>query len=72
MTIRAKFILVEKTETAHDFNLKWHPVISGSKENEEYFKYTPWGELKLGGLKAIVANHLTVGKAYYLDIIEAE
>jgi hypothetical protein len=44
------------------------PVTGGSEENEQYFKWTPGGELKLCVLNK---QYFEPGKAYYVDIEEA-
>ena len=40
MTVRAKFHVVEKTETTWDKGIKLEPVTAGSPENEAFFATT--------------------------------
>ena len=70
--VRAKFICDSKTENRGEFSIILMPVTSGSKENEEFYKYTPWGRLELGGLKKEIADGMKVGGEYYIDITAAE
>lgn len=51
--------------------LTFWAVTSGSKENEEFFRYTPSGQLTLCVVRPEVAEQLTVGAEYYLDISPA-
>jgi hypothetical protein len=73
--VRAKFYVTEKTEQPGTpnslFTVKMAPVTSGSKENAEFYKWTPGGSLLLGTINADVAAKLEVGKEYYLDISPA-
>ena len=43
MSVRAKFKLVGREEGREGFSLRFEPVVSGSPENDQFFKYTPWG-----------------------------
>lgn len=45
------------------------PVTGGCKENEDFYKWTPGGELKLSVLKN---QNFESGKDYYIDISLAE
>ena len=45
------------------------PVYSGSPENEEFFKWTPGGDLSLSVVNPDV--EFEPDKEYYIDIIEA-
>ena len=69
MTDRAKFKCTELTLTEHGHRAKFVPVTSGSPENEKFYKYTPGGSLELGTIKEMP---FSLGKSYYLDIIEAD
>lgn len=67
----AKFKLVEKTETEYGGKVKFLPVVNGSAENENFFKWTPYGEISIGTINQIVLDKMTVGKDYYVDFREA-
>lgn len=73
MTVRAKFVCLsnqgDKTsdgEMVH--TILFRPVYGGNAENDAFFKWTPSGELRLGVVKATVAEQFTVGNEYYVDI----
>ncbi len=48
---------------------RFEAVISGSPENESFFRWTPSGTLQLGTVRG---GQFEVGKQYYLDIIPCE
>jgi hypothetical protein len=50
------------------YEAEFSAVCTGSKENEEFFKWTPSGSLKIGVYKEDVFQP---GKDYYIDISEA-
>lgn len=72
MQVRAKFYVQSKTEYKDGFHVKLNPVVSGSKENSEFYKYTPGGSLELQTINPDAAAQLEVGKEYYLDISLAQ
>jgi hypothetical protein len=74
-TVRCKYVCREivTREGTRDpegklYEVRFSPVTSGSPENEEFYKWTPAGELKIGTIKRMPFE---VGKSYYLDITEA-
>jgi hypothetical protein len=70
--VRAKFTVVSKTENADGgFYVKLQPVVSGSDENKEFYKWTPGGELNLSTINKAAADAFKPGKSYYLDFTEA-
>ena len=70
--VRAKVMIKEKKETAGGaFEITADVVVGGSEENDKYFVFTPYGELKLGTLNAGAADQLVVGQEYYLDLTPA-
>ncbi|MCB1020331.1 MAG: hypothetical protein KDC27_10400 [Acidobacteria bacterium] len=71
MKVRAKFKLHTKAEAEDGFSLTFFPVTSGSKENEEFFRYTPSGTLNLSTVNKDAAAQFTPGAEYYLDITPA-
>lgn len=67
---RAKFRCVEKKQADEGFVYKFSPVVGGTtKENDSFFKYTPWGLLEMGVVNPNV--DFEVDKEYYLDFIKA-
>ncbi len=49
------------------YEAEFFAVTGGSAENDEFFKYTPYGSLKIGLYKE---NTFQPGKEYYIDIFE--
>ncbi len=72
MTVRCKFKCESKTQTTGGFSISLTPVTCGSKENEAFFKWTPWGKFELGTINAEAAAQFEPGKEYYIDISCAE
>lgn len=70
-TVRAKFKCTERTNTEQGDRFILVPVMQGSYENEEFFKWTPFGKLEMGILNPEAANKFEVGKEYYIDFIPA-
>ena len=71
--VRAKFTVVEKTETADaSFSVRLTPVISGSEENKNFYKWTPGGQIQLSTINKDAAAQLEPGKSYYVDFTKAE
>lgn len=48
-----------------------YPVISGSPENERFFRYTPGGVITLGTINLEAAKQFEVGKEFYVDFTPA-
>jgi hypothetical protein len=71
MTTRCKFKCDSKKEVATGYIFEMLPVTHGSKENEEFFKYTPMGKFEFGTVNHEAASQISVGKEYYIDITEA-
>lgn len=69
--MRCKVRLEEITKTTSGTSVKFTPVTSGSAENQSFFKYTPYGEIRLGIVNDVVTDKLVVGKQYYVDFSEA-
>jgi hypothetical protein len=72
MVVRAKFKCVELTQTENGEKIKLIPVSSGSKENENFFKWTPYGSIEIGTINTEAAKEFNVGKQYYVDFTLAE
>lgn len=74
--VRAKFLVTEKKENHATpesvFTITMNPVTSGSPENDQFYKYTPGGQLVLSVLNADAAAALEVGKQYYVDFTPAK
>lgn len=51
------------------YEAEFSVVCDGSAENKEFFKWSPWGSLKLGTHRE---DRFVPGKEYYLDITGAD
>ena len=69
--VRCKFKCISKTETSDGFKINMQPVVSGSKENEEFFTFTPYGSMEIGTVNHDAAAQIMVGHEYLIDITEA-
>lgn len=69
--MRAKFQVSTVTHMENGSELKLLPVTHGSPENEEFFKWTPYGEIKLGLLGAEQIEGISPGQQFYIDLIPA-
>lgn len=74
-SVRAKFKCTEIVQRSHYekenpvlYVAKFVPVMSGSKENEKFYHYSPSGSLELGTIKQMPFE---IGKEYFLDISPA-
>jgi len=67
---RAKFKCTEVSLTEHGNTVTFNPVVSGSKENESFFKWTPYGEIKMGIVNPDI--HFEPGHEYYVDFTLAK
>ena len=73
MTVRAKFKVTQVTE--HEGALKTarlQAVTSGSKENEELFKWTPSASIDLSTMNPAAAEQFKPGREYYVDFTPVE
>ncbi len=73
MTVRAKF-KVESVESngADGGTVKLTPVMSGSPENESFFKFTPWGSIEIGTINMAALAQFERGAEFYVDFIRAD
>lgn len=66
--VRAKFKCVKNESNSVNLEV----VINGSKENEEFFKYTPGGLIQIVVDNEKAREQFEVGKEYYVDFTIAE
>lgn len=71
MSVRAKFKVVEKAITETGEVIKMQPVVGGNPENDSFFKWTPYGEIRMGTINPDAASQFEVGKEYYIDFTKA-
>ena len=73
MKTRCKFkcthVEAQGSESDPQQYARFEAVVSGSPENESFFRWTPSGQLSLGVVRG---GQFEVGKEYYLDITPAE
>lgn len=77
--VRAKFKVdsIEKFmggdgELAPEATIRLSPVYSGSKENEEFYRWTPAGQIVLATVNGQAVKQFEEGKEYYVDFTPAE
>ena len=70
--VRAKFKVTEVTENENGHRIKMTPVTTGSEENKQFFKYTPYGSIEIGTINNDVAKELLVGQDFYVDFTKAD
>jgi hypothetical protein len=70
--VRAKFKCTIKAETGDTTHIVLEPVVTGSKENEDFYKYTPAGRIDLGVVNKAAADQFEQGKEYYIDFKPVE
>ena len=77
MTVRAKFKVQTITrQRMYDGSgelqtIRLTPVISGSPENEQFYKYTPVGQIELGTINAEVGSEFVLDGEYFVDFTKA-
>jgi hypothetical protein len=64
--VQAKFTCTSKKEVPDGFVIEMIPVVSGSPENERYFKYTPFGKIEMGTINRDASDSFIVGTSYYV------
>lgn len=69
--MRCKVKLETITRNASGYEVTYVPVTTGSPENQAFFKYTPYGSIKLGIVNDKVVAGLEPGKEYYIEFTEA-
>jgi len=72
MKVRCKFKCTKKILGENGTEIILVPVTSGSEENSNFFKWTPYGEFRMGTVSDSVAEQFIPSKQYYIDIIVVE
>lgn len=65
MKVIAKFSCEEITENKAGFRVNLLPVMNGSKENIEFYKYTPGGNISLSLLQPETAANFEIQLKIY-------
>lgn len=71
MVTRCKFKCDSVTFNMSSANVLLTPVVTGSKENESFFKYTPYGKFEFGTINKDAAEQFVPGNEYFIDITQA-
>lgn len=72
MSIRAKFKVISVTEQEGGLKtVELQPVTSGSPENDRFFKWTPFGQIKMGTVNTDAAVQFVPGDMFYVDFTKA-
>lgn len=72
MQVRAKFKVEEVTFTKDGGRIILLPVTSGSPENDEFFKWTPYGKIEIGTINAEAIKQFNPCDQFYVDFTKAE
>lgn len=76
--VRAKFRCTGKvhnqatSEQDEGYSISLTPVVGGSKENEEFYKWTPGGSVLLSTVNPAAAEKFEEGKEFYVDFTPAD
>jgi hypothetical protein len=70
--IRAKFKVDEVANRVEGGRVRLSAVTSGSKENQEFFKWTPSGTMDMGTINAEAIKQFVPGKEFYIDFTPVE
>lgn len=74
MRCKFRLELIQRSRFGADeevHGLTFVPVCDGSKENKEFFRATPAGEIRLGVANPAAVANMKLGAEYYVDFIEA-
>jgi len=73
MSVRAKFRVGAKNATEGNGDTIYLTAVTGtSEENNDFFKWTPAGQITLSTVNDRAAAEFEVGKEYYVDFLLAE
>ncbi len=70
--IRAKMKVIEVNRNIDGGEVKLSPVTSGSKENDEFYKYTPGGRLVLMIINKSTTDLFNPGDEFFVDLTKCE
>lgn len=72
MSVRCKFKVVRVSHCETSSFVELTPVMNGSKENEQFFKYTPGGKIELNVVDTKVAASFNPGGEVFVDFTSAD
>lgn len=70
--MRCKVVCNYKQPAQDGVHIFFSPVVDGSEENKEFFRYTPGGQFSLYTINLAAAEKFEPGKQYYVDFTAAE
>lgn len=76
--VRAKFYVTSvepngaEKEEDQGSTVSLSPVMTGSEENENFYKWTPGGNIVLSTINKAAADQFKVGMEFYVDFTPAE
>jgi len=70
--VRAKFKVDERAETTSGGKVTLSPVTSGSEENKNFFRWTPWGKLDMGTINEEAIKEFVPGREFFIDFTPAD
>lgn len=75
MAVRAKFKVVDVqpiNENDMGGHVQLSPVIGGSEENDEFYRYTPGGSISLSTINEKALAEFNVGDEFYIDFTKVQ
>jgi len=73
MSVRAKFTVVRKEGSREEGGtVTLRPVYGGSPENDQFYRWTPGGQIELSTVNQAAFNAFEEGAEYYVDFHRAE
>lgn len=70
--VRAKFQVTEIKAGEEGATVYLSPVTSGSRENEQFYKWTPGGQIILSTINSDAAAQFVVDDEFYVDFTHAD
>jgi len=71
MSVRGKFKVDSIVMIKDGGSVFLTPVVSGSTENEQFYKWTPSGKIELSTINKDVLGQFIPGGEYYVDFTKA-
>lgn len=70
--MRAKMRLTKVTHYPDGGELEFHPVVDGSEENKQFYKYTPTGVIQMSVVNPAIMETVKAGDEYYVDFTKVK
>lgn len=77
MGVRAKMrcdsleAAIDSSQEPSGGTVRLNPVVNGSEENKQFYKYTPGGTVVLSTINQAAFSQFKLGAEYYVDITPA-